>query len=220
MRHGRLTLIRLRLTCLAVIAAVVLLAPGRARAQPNASFNLANRTETAIQEVYATSSGQTTWGRNRLDGNAIPPGESRPIRLLANGTCIYDIRVVYSGGRADQRRAVNTCTVDTVTFGNNPGGTPRPSASPSAPTPGGNPSFNLINRDSRPVSGLYAAPADQAEWGANRLGEATLETGARFAVRLPADGTCEYKLRVVFKDGQSLLRRRVNLCATTDIPVP
>ena len=214
MRHG----------ILALIALCALLGSGRSHAQPNASFNLANRTDVVIQEVYATSSGQTTWGRNRLDGNTIPPGESRPIRLLANGTCIYDIRVVFPGGRADQRRAVNTCTIDTVTFGTNPAGAPRATASPSAPpsalTPGGNPSFNLINRGERAVSGVYAAPADQAEWGANRLGEAILEPGSRLAVRLLADGNCDYKLRIVFKDGQSLSRRRVNLCTMTDIPVP
>ena len=203
---------------LALIAALLAVASGTPRAQPNASFNLANRTDAPIQEVYATSAGQATWGRNRLDGNAIPPGESRPIRLLANGTCIYDIRVVFAGGRADQRRAVNTCTVDTVTFGSNPGG--KAASTPIAPTPGGNPSFNLVNRGARPVSGVYAAPANQEDWGANRLADATLEPGSRVAVRLPADGRCDYKLRVVFKDGQSLSRRSVNLCMTTDITVP
>lgn len=232
------------LAALACPAALLPWGPAWAQA-PNASFNLVNQSPTPIEEVYATSAGQTNWGRDRLGGNQIPPGRSRAIRLPANGTCIYDIRVVYAGGRADQKHAVNTCNVDQVAFGAGgppaaaqaPGGTPGAGSGPGVPNPfaggpaaagqaqpggGGaaNPSFNLMNRGQKPLQALYASPVGEDGWGPNRLPEGGLDPGGRAAIRLPGDGTCDYKLRAVFRDGQTLSRRSVNLCSVTDLPVP
>lgn len=221
-------------TAAAAACAVAVLGPGGAalaQGQPNASFNLVNQSPSAIEEVYATSAGVANWGRDRLGGNQIPPGRSRPIRLPANGTCIYDVKVVYAGGRAEQKHAINTCNVDQVAFGtggpappaaaaSGGSGQPAPAAAAAGAGSGSNPSFNLVNRGQKPLQGLFAAPVGQSDWGQNRLGEGGLDPGGRVAIRLPGDGTCDYKLRVVFRDGQTLSRRSVNLCAVTDIPVP
>lgn len=88
---------------------------------PNPSFNVVNRASNAINEVYATKTGTTTWGQNRIGGRPVPPGQTGPIRLPADGNCVYDVRVVYANGQAEQRRGLNTCSVDNVLFPS-PGG--------------------------------------------------------------------------------------------------
>ena len=88
---------------------------------PNPSFNVVNRASNAINEVYATKAGTATWGQNRIGGRPVPPGQTGPIRLPADGNCVYDVRVVYANGQTEQRRSLNTCNVDDVFFPS-PGG--------------------------------------------------------------------------------------------------
>ena len=83
---------------------------------PNPSFNIVNRTSNAISEAYATKAGAATWGQNRIGNRPIPPGQTGPIRLPADGSCTYDIRVRYANGQSEERRGLNTCSVDNVFF--------------------------------------------------------------------------------------------------------
>ena len=83
---------------------------------PNPSFNVVNRTDNAIDEVYATKAGAATWGRNRIGGCPVPPGQTGPIRLPADGSCVYDVRVIYANGQSEQRQGLNTCSLDNVFF--------------------------------------------------------------------------------------------------------
>lgn len=100
------------------LAALTALAAGPAGAQPppNASFYLVNRSPVAINEVYATPKGRRTWGQDRLGRHFLPQGQSFPVRLPADGTCAYDIRVVYADGKAEERRGFDPCAVDSVAF--------------------------------------------------------------------------------------------------------
>lgn len=100
------------------LAALILglaVTPAGAQA-PNPSFNIVNRASNAISEVYATKAGTTTWGRNRIGGRPVPSGHTGPIRLPADGNCVYDVRVVYANGQTEERRGLNTCSVDNVFF--------------------------------------------------------------------------------------------------------
>jgi len=202
------------------IAAMLVLAgagPGFAQQPPNPSFNLVNRSDNTINEVYATSAGLANWGRDRLGNNNIPPGQSYPIRLPADGNCIYDIKVVYANGQTDERRGLNTCTVDNVTFpagrgGNAPrGNTQQQSAN--------DPSFRLVNGSRSKINEVYATVAGEDSWGQDRLGDDTVAAGATRVIRLPT-GQCIYDVRVVFANGEATEKRRLNLCTITNLRVP
>ncbi len=198
--------------------ALALLA-GSAQAQPapgeaNPSFYLVNRSPAPISRVYATPAGLPNWGGDRLGGTAIGPGQNAPIRLPADGSCVYDVRVVFANGRSDERRGLNTCQIDNLSF---PGG--RPAAAARAARPEGNPSFLLVNRGRAALNELYLSPSGDDSWGEDRLGDGTLPGGGAKPIRLPP-GECVYDMRAVFANGEANERRRLNLCAITDLRVP
>jgi hypothetical protein len=215
----------------AFFGVMLLAAPALAQA-PNPSFNLANRGGQAINEVYATPAGVDRWGRDRLGNNSLPPGSSFPVRLPADGNCVYDIRVVFADGQAEEKRRINTCRIETVVF---PGGRPSGSAAEGgrdgsgrdgggreggrAAAPSDDPSFRLVNRGRVQVNEVYVSPTGDDSWGRDRLGDDVVAVGATRVIRLPA-GDCQYDVRVVFSNGEATEKRRLNLCTITDLRVP
>ena len=210
-----------------LLAALLLVAAAHAPAwaQPNPSFNVANRTGSTIVELYATPAGVTNWGGNRLSGVAVPPGQRYAIRLPADGNCIYDVRVVYAAGNPEERRDVNTCTLDDLPF---PASAtiraPRPDGSRGAARGGrqpdtDDPSFRLVNAGRSEVNELYATPVGEDNWGTDRLGDDTVAPGATRVIRLPT-GTCTWDVRVVYANGKATEKRRLDLCSITDLRVP
>ncbi|HYZ63750.1 MAG TPA: hypothetical protein VE650_14975 [Acetobacteraceae bacterium] len=204
----------LKRLCIAAVLLLALAAPGLAQQQPpNPSFNLINRSNVAIKEVYATSAGMTTWGRDRLGNDSIAPGQSYPVRLPADGNCIYDIKVVYTNGQTDERRALNTCNLENVTFPSGRGG------GPNSGQTSNDPSFRLVNRGRSKVNEVYASLTGEDSWGQDRLGDGTVAAGGSRVIRLPT-GQCVYDVRIVFANGEATEKRRLNLCNITDLRVP
>lgn len=224
----------------AVVLAVLLTAPP-ALAQsdsgaPNPSFTLANRGNQPISELYATATGVSNWGPDRMGRFSLPPGMTMPIRLPADGSCVYDIRVVYADGSPEERRRLNTCGVDSIAFpgartagngqGNSQGGGGQAGGN-QAPGPGSgrqqqasdDPSFRLVNRGRSEVRSVYASPSGDDDWGRDRLGDDTVPPGRTYIIDLPP-GQCSYDVLVVFANEQKVERRRVNLCSITDFRVP
>jgi hypothetical protein len=170
------------------------------------SFRIVNNTQAIVNEVYASPSTERGWGHDRLGTEVIRPGAAHVVRL-PQGSCTYDIRVVFQGGRAEERRGVDACALRDLVLG---GGATAARVL--------NPSFNLINQSARTIEQFFASPSAQQNWGPDRLGDATVTPGNRFAIRLP-EGECLYDLRVVFAGGQSVERRRVNACDIVDYVV-
>jgi ADP-ribose pyrophosphatase YjhB (NUDIX family) len=197
------------LTSLSVATA----AAAHAQTQPNPSFNLINRGGQPIVHLYANPAGFPNWGQDRLSGATVAPGARFPVRLLANGNCIYDVRVAYADGRTEDRRNIDTCKQEDVAFGGN-------QAVAGATPAKDDPSFRLVNRGHEPVRELYAMPAGMTNWGPNRLGAEALPAGAYRIIRLPKDGNCVLDVRAVFADGAAAEKRRINTCETVDLPVP
>ncbi len=194
----------LRRALLALLFGIAAGAAPAAWAQSNdPSFRVVNNTPDVVERVFASPSSQSNWGRDRLGDEVIRPGASYIIRLPV-GECVYDIRIVYQGGRAEERRNVNTCNIVNVTLGEARQGQGQAQG-------GGNPSFHLANQSSRTVLSLFASPSSQQNWGPDRLGNDMVEPGQIYAIRLPL-GECIYDLRIVFSDRQAQERRNVNLC--------
>ena len=204
-------------------------AHAQAPAAPNPSFSLSNGGRQAINELYATPAGVDRWGQDRLAQNSLAPGQSFPVRLPADGNCIYDIRVVYADGKPEEKRRVNTCQADSVVF---PGGR-IVTGQGSAPSNGGNPapsgngrtqatddpSFRLLNRGRSAVNEVYVSASGDDSWGQDRLGDDTMAVGGTRVIRMP-QGQCQYDVRVVFANGEAVEKRRLNLCTITDLRVP
>ncbi|MBK1657075.1 hypothetical protein [Paracraurococcus ruber] len=202
--------VTLAASLLAPLAVLLALAGPAAAQATDPSFRVVNNTPNVINEVYASPSNENAWGHDRLGSEVVAPGGRHIIRLPQDGNCVYDIRVVYQGGNAEERRRVNTCALTDVVFGGG-GAAPRNAQQ-------GNPSFNLVNQSGRVIEEFYASPSSQQNWGPDRLGDATVAPGARFAVRLP-QGECSYDLRIVWQGGQSREQRNVNTCALSDYTV-
>ncbi len=208
---------------IAAAASVALLAAVPAAAQrPGVStFTVVNRTTTVVHELFATPSGNANWGQNRLDGHngnpsSLPPGARMSVRRRGDDECRFDLRVVFVGGRSEERKGVNVCAVEEV-----PIGTASAAAAPDATSgkAADDPSFSLFNRAAVPVTEVYATPSGGGNWGQNRLtGGLPPDKTQMFA--LPHDGNCIYDLKVVFADKRSIERKRANLCKVAELPVP
>jgi hypothetical protein len=201
------------------LAALLLAGVRPAAAQGDPSFNLVNRSGQTIQELYVSSADVNTWGQDLLGNNVLESGRSFPVRL-PTGQCTNDIRVVFAGGRSEERRATNTCQVNDVVFGNQ--ASPGQGEGKRGPTTSGrtgNPSFNLVNRTGKTIQVLRASPSSQTNWGEDRLGNAVVPPGGSFAIRLPA-GECNYDIRVEYDDRAAEERRGVDLCNVANITFP
>jgi hypothetical protein len=89
-------------------AAVTAAVPAAPAIAGDPSFTLVNRGQRVLQDVYASPSPETGWGPDRLGDQVLRPGGRMPISL-PGGECRYDLRFVWIGGDAEERRAVNTC---------------------------------------------------------------------------------------------------------------
>ena len=84
-------------------------APSGPRGNP--SFNLVNQSGQVIEQFYASPSSQQGWGPDRLGNDVVQPG-GRFAVSLPTGECQYDLRVVWRGGDAQERRNLNTCEMN------------------------------------------------------------------------------------------------------------
>jgi len=180
--------------------------------QPNPSFNLVNRTGRIIERAYTSPSGDNSWGQDRLGQNRLSADRSLPIRLPADGNCLYDVRIEYQGGGSDERRRVNTCNIVDVIFGPDGAG-----GSDGTTQASGDPSFRLVNRSGRVIERAYASPSGDDRWGSDRLGRNMLPAGRVLTIRLPSDGNCLYDVRVEYQGGGSDEQRRVNTCNRNEV---
>lgn len=197
-----------------LIAALLAVLPPAAWADtPNPSFYLVNRANQPINQVFVSPVAASGWGRDQLGDNLLNAGTYVPIRLHADGNCLFDLRIVYQDGRGEERRSVNTCTTDAITFTDNRGRSASPAADPAR-----NPTFRIINNGMRDINEVYLRVAGTNNWGRDRLGDDTVDAGDAMVVDLPP-GQCLWDIRFVFEGGRSQERRRVDLCKITDLPV-
>ena len=90
-------------------------APAPAAPAPGApSIILQNSTPNVINNVFISLTSQQNWGEDQLGATeVIRAGGSRTFNLPP-GDCDYDIRIVYQGNVAEERRRINACTDQNV----------------------------------------------------------------------------------------------------------
>jgi hypothetical protein len=78
------------------------------------SFRLFNRAAIPIAELYATPSGLTNWGQNRIGQSVLKPDGKLLVALPRDGACYYDLRVVFTDHKAQILKHTNLCKVAEV----------------------------------------------------------------------------------------------------------
>jgi hypothetical protein len=78
---------------------------------------------------------------------------------------------------------------------------------------GGNPSFVLTNGTNATIREVYVSLSSDNNWGGDRLGANVLNPGQGLNVNLPSGNVCTVDIRVVYMNGQSAERRRVETCS-------
>ncbi|WP_203072529.1 hypothetical protein [Falsiroseomonas ponticola] len=204
---------------LAALLPLLLLAvpPAQAQAQQgDPSFTLVNRSGQVINEIYVSPTREPNWGRDLLGQSTLANGRSFPVRIAPSAGCRQDIRVVYADGRPEERRNQDTCAITEMVFGT---AAPRAPQAGASPNPGGNPSFNLVNRGRAAIREIYVSSARDNDWGPDRLGQNTLPIGQHLPVQLP-QGDCVNDIRIVWMDGRPEERRAVDTCQLVNVVFP
>jgi hypothetical protein len=200
----------------------VILALGAAPASAQNRFFVVNQSGQQIDEIYISSSRLQQWGPDILGASVLPAGNQ--VWVTPSFTdCVLDVRVVYQGGRAEDRMGVNACSISRLGFGGG-GVAQAPGAGAGAmigdaprrgTTAQANPSFVFINASGMVIREIYASMNAQAGWGGDRLGANTLGPGGQINIPLPPGMGCHTDLRVVFMNGAVKERRGLETCSIT-----
>jgi hypothetical protein len=207
------------LALLALVAGVAGgLLPSAAQAQNR--FWLVNDGGRVIESAFVSSSRVQDWGPDILGAGVLPPGNR--VWVTPNfGDCVLDVRVTYQGGGEDSRMQVNACGLSQITFGAGRGGAGAGASigggSGASVGRSGNPSFVLTNGTNATIREVYVSLSTDNNWGGDRLGANILNPGQRLSVSLPAVGVCTVDIRVVYMNGQSSERRRVETCSLSQL---
>ncbi|WP_149537876.1 Tat pathway signal protein [Siccirubricoccus phaeus] len=192
----------MRSRILALLGLCAGLLPGLSPASAQIRFSLVNNTGQVIEQVYVSPSRSSNLGPDVLGANVLPAGSSSWI-VPGFGDCVLDVRVVFQGGRSEERRQMNACSLSRIVWGGGGGG--------------GDPSFQFVNQGGMTVNELYISLSSDQSWGRDRLGNGTLAPGNGFWVALPSGKVCTVDIRVVYADGRASERRGVETCSVQTV---
>ncbi len=195
---------------LALLLFAVAAFAGSAQAQNDTTFEIVNRARVPIFEVYVSPSSLDDWGQDVLRNDVILPGARKTVRPAATD-CVFDVRIVYRGGQAEERRRQNLCQLSEMAFD---GGAPAAAAPQTSER--GDPSFELVNASRSTITQIYASLSRERNWGQDRLGTDVLGAGRRFQVTLP-NGDCVWDIAVVYADDRREEKQSLNLCNVTEL---
>jgi hypothetical protein len=176
---------------------------------------LVNRTLATVREVFLAPANAPAWGEDRLGATVLEPGEEAEIELA--GGCEANLRIVYPGGAAEERRGLDICAHPRIVL--RPGWVlaetlDDDTAAPIMPAGGG--VLRLRNAGPLPIVEIYADPPG-APRGEDRLGADILPIGAELEIEPDDANECEVDLVAVFRDGREVTRRGVDLCGEEEI---
>lgn len=184
------------------VAFLALTGAGAAQAQqssqpPQRDVTLANETDQILQQFFAAPAGAAQRGPDRLGAEVVPPGGSFRARLGRTRDCLFDLRAIFQDGSEEERRRVDICRNTRIVFGD-----------PSLPWL----EVEVQNGTRNPLRELYASTRGAEAWGPDRLGDAVLDPGGTFRMRLRTRD-CVFAVRAVYADDREEVREGVDLCA-------
>ena len=161
---------------------------------------VANELGLSIRELYAAPANQADPGADRLGADTLPPGGRLRLRLGRTPACSFNFRAVLADDSIEERREVNLCRQNRVTFGD-----------PSAPQR----EAVVVNETDLALHELYLRPSgapEEAGRGPDRLGAETVAPGRSLRLRLGRTRDCVFDVTGVLADDTAVTRRRVDLC--------
>jgi hypothetical protein len=175
----------------------------------NPAFYVVNQGSAPIHNIYVTSVNVSGWGGDVLGDSVLQPGQRHRVNP-PRGECVFDVRVVWKGGRAEERRRQDLCRVTEIAFAGPGSGAPTTQGS-------SNPDFFVVNNSQKTIQHIFVSTVQADKWGEDRM-PGVLKPGDRFAVRLPREGQCQYDVRVVYADRTTEERRGQDLCKVSEMP--
>lgn len=190
---------------------------------PERAFTLVNRHSAPVDELYASAIDESDWGDDRLSGTPMERGGRNEV-VLRSG-CEIDLRIVFANGGAEERRGLDICNSNLIVL--RPGWTLAErldqGAGPAEAGPPREGSVRFRNAGPAPIVELYAdkadAPAGTAP-GPDRLGTTVLGRGETLDFQPPDQVGCKARLRVVFRNGDTVERPELDLCSGTEVSLP
>jgi len=183
--------------------------PQVAPAPSNPSFHVVNQGSAPIHNIYVTSASVGEWGRDLLGDSVLQPGQRHRVDP-PRGECVFDVRVVWKGGQAEERRRQDLCRLTEIAFAGS--GSSAPSTQGSR-----NPDFWVVNNSQKTIQRIFVSTVQTDKWGEDRM-PGVLKPGDRYAVQLPRDGQCQYDVRVVYADRTTEERRSQDVCRVSEMP--
>jgi hypothetical protein len=82
-------------------------------------FTLTNNSSVDIAYVYVSPTDVDSWGTDAMGTDVLPSGQSVSMNFngVDDAACVYDIKVVGTGGEEGYLYKVDLCSVSQVTFG-------------------------------------------------------------------------------------------------------
>jgi S1-C subfamily serine protease len=169
----------------------------------NPAFYVVNQGSAPIHNIYVTSVNVSGWGGDVLGDSVLQPGQRHRVNP-PRGECVFDVRVVWKGGRAEERRRQDLCRVTEIAFAGPGSGAPTTQGS-------SNPDFFVVNNSQKTIQHIFVSTVQADKWGEDRM-PGVLRPGERYTMRLPRDGQCQYDVRVIYEDKTTEERRRQDVC--------
>ncbi|WP_159999160.1 hypothetical protein [Roseomonas sp. 18066] len=175
---------------------------------------IVNELGLGLRELYIAPAGSVEPGPDRLGQDTLPTGASLRVGLGRQRLCLFDVRAVLADGSAEEKRGVDLCRSNRVTFGD-----------PTAPLR----EAQVVNDTDLTIREFYAMPsapqgrgaegrgaegrgAPPAARGPDRLGAEMVGAEATFTLRLGRARECLYDMTAVYEDDTQEEKRRVDLC--------
>jgi hypothetical protein len=181
-----------------------------------------NHSRQDIDQLYVSPSEADQWGLDWLGGGSMAPGVPIRVRLPRTAGCSVDIQVIYANAALEERRGVDLCHTDRISFDG------RNAVVPPAAT-GDKHDITVSNEADRDIQQIFVSDAKANDWGDDRLGAQTLAVGKTRGIAYR--GLCGVDIRVVFDNRSAEERHGINVCAapslvvhpgwtTEDVPLP
>ena len=167
-------------------------------------LSIANHSDRTVVELYVSPQSADAWGQDLLGDDVLDPGQATKLKLGRMRECGFDVLIVYDDTTREENRGVNVCHTHEVAFDGSKASAPAEPPRPSR-------SVTVVDASPLPIQQLFLSPPDAAQWGDDRLAQASISVGE--TRKLNFSGDCSADVRVVFANRAAEERRGVDLCA-------